>query len=57
MVLAGRAWAEKMAVIDADLSEMHRETQDAAVADALNASIAIPIFMGDEVRAVLQVSI
>ena len=55
--LAGRAWAEKNAVIDADLSEGIDQRKQAAVKDGLNASIAVPVVMGDEVRAVLQVSI
>jgi hypothetical protein len=54
--LAGRAWARKAAVIDADLSEGVDQRKDAAGSDALSASIAIPVVIGDEVRGILQLS-
>lgn len=55
--LAGRAWAARRAMVDATLEKPACRRGDAARSDGLLATAAIPIFLGEEVRAVLQLAI
>ena len=55
--LAGHAWSERRAIIDTSLSAPQCRRTDAAQADQLQAVIALPILLGEEVRAVLQLAI